>query len=258
MTVSDTHVGVILGTAAYMSPEQARGQTVDKRADIWAFGCVLYEMLTGRPGFPGETVSDTIVAILEREPEWEALPHGTPPSIRRLLRRCLQKDRRRRLDSAVSAGLDIEEVMVPAADDRDALAHRRRNMATRPLLDCARCNGGGPAIGWWNPTGQRRSSVARITSHVEGWAPKRRSPRSLARPQYRRALTATTTLVFVGQRTHRSAVAVRASPRPVGCLAAILVTSGAHSPFFSPDGQWVAYFTECQAEENRLVLAAPR
>ena len=87
-----TEAGVILGTAAYMSPEQARGVAVDKRTDIWAFGCVLYEMLTGRTAFPGETVSDTLAAVLEREPDWNALPADTPSSVRRLLRRCLEKD----------------------------------------------------------------------------------------------------------------------------------------------------------------------
>ena len=83
---------VILGTAAYMSPEQARGKAVDKRTDIWAFGCVLFEMLSGRSAFAGETVSDTIVAILEREPDWNALPDATPSAVRRLLQRCLEKD----------------------------------------------------------------------------------------------------------------------------------------------------------------------
>ena len=82
----------VLGTAAYMSPEQARGQAVDKRTDIWAFGCVVYEMLTGRLAFAGDTVSDTIAAILEREPDWSALPAATPPGVRHVLVRCLQKD----------------------------------------------------------------------------------------------------------------------------------------------------------------------
>src|SRR5258708_8351020 len=91
-----TGEGVILGTAAYMSPEQARGRTVDKRTDIWAFGCVLYEMLTARVVFPGDTVSDTIGKILEREPDWSALPASTPAAIRRLLVRCLVKDPKQR------------------------------------------------------------------------------------------------------------------------------------------------------------------
>jgi Tol biopolymer transport system component len=91
-----TDAGAILGTAAFMSPEQARGKAVDKRTDIWAFGCVLYEMLTGRPAFRGETLSDTIVAVLEREPDWKGLPAATPPTVRDLLRRCLEKDQRSR------------------------------------------------------------------------------------------------------------------------------------------------------------------
>ena len=90
--IDATRVGVILGTAAYMSPEQARGLPVDTRADIWAFGCVLYEMLTGRPPFTGQTVAETLAAILEREPDWKALPSSTPARIRELLRHCLQRD----------------------------------------------------------------------------------------------------------------------------------------------------------------------
>ncbi len=89
--------GVIAGTTAYMSPEQARGKTLDKRTDIWSFGCLLYEMLAGRPVFHGDSASDTIAAILEHEPDWSALPAQTPPAIRRLLRRCLAKDARRRV-----------------------------------------------------------------------------------------------------------------------------------------------------------------
>ena len=84
---------MILGTAAYMSPEQARGQPVDKRTDIWAFGCVLYEMLTGRRAFAGDDAHDTLAAVLEREPDWAALPASTPPAIRRLLRWCLRRIR---------------------------------------------------------------------------------------------------------------------------------------------------------------------
>jgi len=97
VTAGGTRDGMILGTPAYMSPEQARGQAVDKRADIWTFGCVLYEMLTGRAAFAGDTVSDTIAAILDRQVNWSALPETTPSSIRRLLQRCLEKDPKRRL-----------------------------------------------------------------------------------------------------------------------------------------------------------------
>ncbi|PYS37214.1 MAG: hypothetical protein DMG14_22055, partial [Acidobacteria bacterium] len=97
MMTAGTEGGVILGTAGYMSPEQARGRPVDKRTDIWAFGCMLYEMLTGRQAFVGETVSDTIVAILDREPDWTALPEAAPLTIRRLLQRCFEKDAKHRL-----------------------------------------------------------------------------------------------------------------------------------------------------------------
>ena len=112
-----TQAGMILGTAAYMAPEQARGTAVDKRADVWAFGVVLYEMLTGQRLFTGATVSDTIAAVLTREPEWTTLPPGTPPPIRKLLRRCLEKDRKRRLADAADARLEIDDALTgPAAD----------------------------------------------------------------------------------------------------------------------------------------------
>ncbi len=89
VTASGTREGVILGTAAYMSPEQARGKLLDRRTDVWSFGCVLYEMLTGRSPLLGETLSDTIAKVLDREPDWEALPTNTPALLRRLVRRCL-------------------------------------------------------------------------------------------------------------------------------------------------------------------------
>jgi len=110
-TVSGTQAGTILGTAAYMSPEQARGQPVDKRTDIWAFSCVLYEMLTGRLAFPGDTVSDTMVSILDREPDLAALPAATPPILARLLRRGLEKDPRRRLRDIADARADLDEAV---------------------------------------------------------------------------------------------------------------------------------------------------
>ncbi len=115
-TVEGTGDGVILGTTSYMAPEQARGRVVDKRADIWAFGCVLYEMLTGQLAFDGETVSDTISAILTREPSWKHIPTDTPVGIRRLLRRCLEKDPARRLHDMADARLEIHDVTAGVAD----------------------------------------------------------------------------------------------------------------------------------------------
>ena len=113
-----TGVGVILGTAAYMAPEQARGHAADKRADVWAFGVVVFEMLTGQRLFTGETISDTLASVLKTEPNWRTLPAATPTAVRRLLRRCLEKDRKRRLDSAADARLEIEEALTapPATD----------------------------------------------------------------------------------------------------------------------------------------------
>jgi eukaryotic-like serine/threonine-protein kinase len=115
ISVAATRAGVILGTARYMSPEQARGKSLDKRTDIWSFGCVLFEMLTGRMGFAGETVSDTIAAILKTEPDWDALPAGTPKGIERLLRRCLEKSPARRLHDIADARIEIEDALAAPA-----------------------------------------------------------------------------------------------------------------------------------------------
>ena len=109
VTMDGTRAGVLLGTAAYMSPEQARGQAVDKRTDIWAFGCVVYELLTGRAAFASGTMSDTIARVLEREPDWTQLPADTPISVRRVLMRCLEKDPRRRLRDIADAQLELSE-----------------------------------------------------------------------------------------------------------------------------------------------------
>ena len=109
-----TQLGMILGTAAYMSPEQAKGRVVDKRADIWAFGCVLYEMLTGRQAFAGDDVSDTLANILKTEPQWTSLPSGLPPALRRLIRRCLSKDPATRLPDIGVARLEIADAMAPS------------------------------------------------------------------------------------------------------------------------------------------------
>src|SRR5262245_48201585 len=116
LTSHGTQLGVILGTAAYMAPEQAKGKPVDKRADVWAFGVVVYEMLTGRRLFDASDVSEVLAAVLTREPDWTALPASTPPSVHRLLARCLTRDRAKRLDSMAAARLELDDaVAVPAA-----------------------------------------------------------------------------------------------------------------------------------------------
>jgi eukaryotic-like serine/threonine-protein kinase len=129
-----TGIGVLLGTAAYMSPEQARGKSVDERTDIWAFGCVLYEMLTGKRAFPGEDVSETLATVIKGEPNWDLLPANTHSAVQRLLRRCLQKDASNRLHDINDARLEIQEAQ--ATPDRDvtittasASVHRRERVA---------------------------------------------------------------------------------------------------------------------------------
>ena len=133
LDVGGTREGMIMGTLTYMSPEQARGQAVDKRADVWAFGCVLYEMLTGRAPFARDTVSDTLAAILEHKPDWEKLPKTTPAAVRRLLERCLAKPQRQRLRDLGDAQLEIA----------DGLAAPTASMAPQTNVSSARTSM------WW-------------------------------------------------------------------------------------------------------------
>lgn len=154
--------GVVVGTAAYMSPEQARGQAVDKRTDIWAFGCVLYEMLTGRVAFAGETISDSVAKILEREPDWSALPANTPTAIRRLLRRCLAKDPKQRLRDIgdVRIELDAIDEVVPGSTVSDVPpAPAKRRGAWTPWLLLA---GFVLVAGAWEARRQPRTTPAAI------------------------------------------------------------------------------------------------
>ena len=154
LTLDGTQEGTILGTAAYMSPEQARGQPVDKRTDIWAFCCVVYEMLTGQVAFPGETVSDAIVAILEREPDWAALPMTTPPPVARLLRRGLEKDVKRRLRDIGDARAELDEALNGGSTPRPAAV-------------------GSPHSRW------RRSAAVMLialASALAGWSARRLNP----------------------------------------------------------------------------------
>ncbi len=152
-----TRMGMILGTAAYMSPEQARGRAVDKRADIWAFGVVLFEMLTGTNPYHGEEVSDSLAFVLTREPNWSELPESTPAAIRRLLRRCLQKDPRRRLPDIGVARLEIEDVpfdeaLKPVATGKPASQPRlARATALAPLAIAAALIGGIVTSLWLQP-----------------------------------------------------------------------------------------------------------
>ena len=127
LTLGATRVGVIIGTAAYMSPEQASGKTADRRADIWSFGAVLYEMLSGKQAFEGESVSDILASVLKLDPDWDALPSATPPAVRKLMRRCLTKDRKQRLQAIGEARILLEnpgrdQPTAPIAISRSQLA----------------------------------------------------------------------------------------------------------------------------------------
>ncbi len=161
-----TAANVILGTAAYMSPEQARGKSVDRRADIWAFGCVLFECLTGHRTFAGETVSDTLAKILERDPDLKALPGSTPPRVRELLQRCLDKDPKHRLRDIGDARIVLEEVLAARSPSGRLLVTevavegtaRRRVSLLAPAIACV--VGLGVGAGLWSVFGPRGSGGA--------------------------------------------------------------------------------------------------
>ena len=250
-----THAGMILGTAAYMSPEQARGKAVDKRADIWAFGCVLFEMLTGRSAFAGEGASETIARVIEREPDWDALPARTPAPIRRLLRRCLQKDGKRRLDSAAAARFDIDEAMAPIGENDEGVTRPRA--AWRRALPWVLTGASAVALALVLFSGSLRGNVAStapIRVHVglgadATLATVDRGSAAILAPNGQ-------ALVFVGQRrTGPASLFLRrldqldATPMPG--------TEGAHSPFFSPDGQWVAFFADAKLKKVAVSGGAP-
>ena len=154
LTYQNTRAGVILGTAAYMSPEQARGRTTDKRTDVWSFGCILFELLAGQKAFAGETISDHIAAILKGEPEWLALPATTPPRLRELLARCLEKDRKRRLRDIGEARIELEKV--EAGDTGEMRAPAESTMRRRLALVVVLVVGlaaGAFLDGWLRPGG---------------------------------------------------------------------------------------------------------
>ena len=151
MPANNTSAGAVLGTAGYMSPEQARGQVVDKRTDIWAFGCVLYEMLTGRAAFKGGSVSDTIAAVLGSEPDWDALPNGTPTAVRLLLQRCLEKDPKRRLRDLGDVHFDIDDLR-GAATTRGRQSSRARRALPAAVVTLVLLTGGAALFYFVNPS----------------------------------------------------------------------------------------------------------
>ena len=165
-----TGVGVLLGTAAYMSPEQAKGREADKRSDIWAFGCVLYEMLTGRRAFDGEDMTEVLGAVVRLEPNWEALPSDVPPPVRTLLQRCLVKDRRKRIADIAAALFVLDHQAGVAATSTASAAPLPRRPLWRRI---AALTAGALVVA----VARRRAGVVRHAPGAAFASSARRSPR---------------------------------------------------------------------------------
>jgi serine/threonine protein kinase len=231
-----TGANVILGTAAYMSPEQARGSGADKRSDVWAFGVLLYEMLTGKASFAGDTVSDTLAAVLKDKVDWEALPRETPRRVRRLLERCLERDPKQRLKDIGEARIAIDDVLSGADDEPETTA---RPAISRPLVAAALAAALviGTAAGWF-----LRSSPSREPGAV------RRFEISVPDLDTNDASGMTISLSPSGERiayTSQSMIWVREFARLEP--RAVAGTEGGAMPFWSPDEAWLAF-----GAENRL------
>jgi len=246
MTATGTRAGLILGTAAYMSPEQARGLPVDKRTDVWAFGCVLHEMLTGRAAFAGNTVSDTVARILEREPDWTLLPATAPAALRGLLRRCLEKDPRQRLRDIADARIWIDEMGRVAVGASLAARVGGSRVAVRWLtVSVAVTAVTAGAIAWMlkpavTPVISRLSHV--LSSDVSlGLGP----PGSVVTiaPDGSSIVYAATDRLYCRALSEAEALPIRGtegSPRV---------------PFFSPDGPSVGYWDSAASELRRIAIA---
>jgi serine/threonine-protein kinase len=246
---------VILGTAAYMSPEQARGQKVDRRADIWSFGVVLYEMLTGKSVYSGETVSDVLAKVLEREPDWESLPKNTPASTERLLRRCFEKNVRQRLQSMGDARIVIDEYLSNPAAESTVIA--------APVAAAAQ-----PA--WRRPLPWALAGVlaATVVALAILW-PAASSPDPPMRLNVE--LTAGTLFtnlgaaaVVSGDGTRLAYAVGNASSRSLHVRSldrlegiSLSGTEQAYHPFFSPDGKWVGFVTRTELKKVSVSGGAP-
>ncbi len=242
-----TQAGVILGTLAYISPEQAKGKAVDKRADIFAFGAVLYECLTGKRAFEGEDVFDTLASILAREPEWNALPFGMPESIRKLLRSCLQKDLSQRFQNIGDARIEIEEALaapateIPATPSVPARPSWRRAM---PLIMVAVAAATIASIAVWNlKPFTENGPLVRLTMALP-------SNEQLADLGLMSPLAVSPNghnIVYVARRDGTQQLMLRTldslEARPISG------TEGGEGPFFSPDGQWVGFFAGNQLKK---------
>jgi Tol biopolymer transport system component len=230
-----TQPGIILGTAAYMAPEQARGKAVDKRTDIWAFGVVLFEMLTGHQPFPGDDTSQILARIIERDPDWTVVPPTTPPLVVRLLRRCLEKDVRRRLRDIADAKADLEDAtQLEIAGPARTGARPRRSTAFAWVLAAA-----GTILAAWSFTRgapPRAADPLRFTIETPegeelpmdaGLPP----PVAISRDGHH--------IAYVTRRSSGNRVYLRRREDVDG--RPIAGTEGGNGPFFSPDGQWLGF-----------------
>ena len=239
LTAAVTEMGVIMGTAAYMSPEQASGSIVDKRADIWSFGVVLLEMLTGQRMFTGETVSHVLASVLKTDPDWTGLPTETPVAIHTLLRRCLARDRRARVPDIGMARFEIDDaITTPATEATNAVAVPRLQVWQRPIpwgiAGLALLVVGGLAV-WGLPESGTQPSVKRFWQRLPEGVGFGRGPgtgEQLALSPDGRTLV------------YRAAGNPGLYRRPIDQFEATLIpgTRGARDPFFSPDGQWIGFW----------------
>ena len=252
LSLAATHAGVILGTAAYMSPEQARGKPTDKRTDVWAFGCVLYEMLTGIRAFDGEDASETMAFVMAREPDWSALPADTPPAIRTLLRRCLDKDRHRRAADIAVALFAIEaSANLGAVSGHDSPTSQRSGtfavrrivlFGTAMLLGAMVATGAFWIAGRANPPRPVRTEIA---TSGEAALTLSNAGLSLAiTPDGSRIVYRGATGLFV---------------RALAELEPAILegATAATSLFVSPDGQWVGFFDERNAIRKVPITGGP-
>jgi serine/threonine-protein kinase len=249
-----TGVGVIVGTAAYMAPEQARGRSVDKRSDIWAFGCVLYEMLTGRRAFDGDDVSITLAAVLKTDPDWQVLPITTPAGLRRLLWRCLNKDPKNRLQAIGDARVEMGELLSGVTEPATATPIMPAGPLWRRMVIPA---GSGLTMGlaiaglfWFTA----RSPVARPRVWRFQIAPPSTAALSINDLVRDVALTPDgSRLVYVGANGTTLFV------RPLDQLEVTpLVIGGAlHDPFVSPDGQWIGFFEGLNTLKKVAITGGP-
>jgi len=260
LTAQMTGAGVLLGTAAYMSPEQARGKKADKRADIWAFGVVLWEMLTGKRLFEGETVSDTLAAVLRADPDWEALGPEAPRPLHRLLRRCLERNPKERLHDIADARLEIEEAIDPApamalleAEQHEAGLKGGKNLwagATAGLVLGAILAGLG-SMWFGGRTSETPSRTVRVASALPDEVVVRATeyPVLSISPDGQR-------LVIAGQQGE----AIQLYQRLLSQFEwqAIAGTEGAYDPFFSPNGEWIAFFADGKLKKVSLAGGAPQ